>query len=82
VRRGICCSRIPAGASLVAPFEYTSLVWAFSLSFLVWGDIPKPPVFVGAGLIVIGGLLVIGGEWHRTRSAGHLSSPRAGTARP
>jgi drug/metabolite transporter (DMT)-like permease len=52
-----------APASLVAPFEYTSLVWAFCLSYLIWGDIPGVPVFLGAGLIVVSGLLVVVGEW-------------------
>jgi drug/metabolite transporter (DMT)-like permease len=52
-----------AAASLVAPFEYTSLVWAFALSYLVWGDIPRHGVFLGAGLIVASGLLVVLGEW-------------------
>jgi S-adenosylmethionine uptake transporter len=51
-----------AAASLVAPFEYSSLVWAFCLSFLIWGDIPKAQVFIGAGLIIASGLLIIFGE--------------------
>ena len=71
-----------ADASLVAPFEYTALVWAFCLSYLVWGDIPAVPVFVGASLIVLSGLLVICGEWHRGRSARRASRPRADESRP
>ena len=65
-----------ADASLVASFEYASLVWAFCLSYLVWGDIPKPPVFVGAGLIVASGLFVICGEWHGGRSGRRPHCPR------
>ena len=65
-----------ADASLVASFEYASLVWAFCLSYLVWGDIPKPPVFVGAGLIVASGLFVICGEWHGGRSGRRPYRPR------
>lgn len=51
-----------APASVLAPFEYTSLVWAFALGFLVWGDIPRPEVFYGAVLIVAAGLMVIVGQ--------------------
>lgn len=51
-----------AAASLVAPFEYTSLLWAFCLSYLIWGDIPGVPVFLGAALIIVSGLFVILGE--------------------
>lgn len=56
-----------AAASLVAPFEYTSLVWAFCLSYLIWGDIPRFQVFLGAGLIIASGLLVVFGEWQTRR---------------
>ena len=52
-----------AAASLVAPFEYVTLLWAFCLSYLIWGDIPHPAVFLGAGLIVVSGFLVMMGEW-------------------
>jgi drug/metabolite transporter (DMT)-like permease len=52
-----------APASLVAPFEYSSLLWAFALSYIVWGDIPQHGVFLGAGIIIASGLLVVFGEW-------------------
>jgi drug/metabolite transporter (DMT)-like permease len=52
-----------APASLVAPFEYTSLLSAFALSFLIWGDVPRLAVFLGAALIVASGVVVIAAEW-------------------
>ncbi|HUL08504.1 MAG TPA: DMT family transporter [Candidatus Acidoferrum sp.] len=52
-----------APASLIAPFEYTSLLAAFALSFLIWGDVPPLAVFLGAALIIASGALVIGTEW-------------------
>lgn len=58
-----------APASLVAPFEYTSLVWAFILTYLIWADMPKTAVFAGAGVIILSGLLVIFGEWWAGRRA-------------
>jgi glucose uptake protein GlcU len=48
-----------APVSLTAPLEYTALVWAFLLGFLVWGDAPRPGVFVGAALILVAGLLLL-----------------------
>ncbi len=56
-----------APASLIAPFEYTSLLSAFALSFLVWGDVPRLAVFLGAALIIGSGALVIGAEWQDGR---------------
>ncbi len=52
-----------AAASLVAPFEYVTLLWAFCLSYLIWGDVPHAAVFLGAGIIAASGLLVMVGEW-------------------
>ena len=54
-----------AAASVIAPFEYTSLVWSFVFGYLIWGDIPRMEVFVGAALIVVAGLIIIGGERFR-----------------
>lgn len=51
-----------APASVIAPFEYTSLVWAFLLGYLIWGDVPRPEVFVGAALIAAAGILIIAAQ--------------------
>jgi drug/metabolite transporter (DMT)-like permease len=48
-----------APVSLTAPLEYTALLWAFLLGFLVWGDAPRPGVFLGAALILFAGLLLL-----------------------
>jgi len=54
-----------APASVIAPFEYTSLVWAFGLGWLIWADVPRPEVFYGAALIVGAGLIIIVAERFR-----------------
>lgn len=51
-----------APVSILAPFEYTSLVWAFLLGFAIWGDIPRHNVFLGAALIFAAGVTIILGE--------------------
>lgn len=56
-----------APASVIAPFEYTSLVWAFVLGYALWSDVPRPEVVVGAVLIVGAGLLTIVGEHRRQK---------------
>ena len=48
-----------APAAAVAPFEYTNLVWAFILGYVIWHDVPGPMVFAGAGLIVLNGIGLI-----------------------
>jgi drug/metabolite transporter (DMT)-like permease len=54
-----------APASVIAPFEYTSLVWAFLLGYLIWGDVPRHEVIVGAALIFAAGLMIILSERFR-----------------
>ena len=54
-----------APASAVAPFEYVTLVWAFIWGYVVWADIPNPPVLIGAALIFISGLGLILAERRR-----------------
>jgi len=44
-----------APVSVVAPFEYTALVWAGLLGFAVFGDVPPATVWIGAALIVVSG---------------------------
>jgi drug/metabolite transporter (DMT)-like permease len=48
-----------APASLVAPFDYTSMLWALLLGYLVFQEVPSALVFLGAGIIAAAGLFVI-----------------------
>jgi drug/metabolite transporter (DMT)-like permease len=70
-----------APASLVAPFDYTSILWAFLLGYLVFGEVPASLVFVGAGIVSAAGLFVIwrerqlGLERARTMASGPPVTP-------
>src|SRR5262249_15421327 len=66
-----------APASLIAPFDYTSMLWALVLGFVVFGGLPSGHVFAGAGIITAGGLVVI---W-RERQLG-LKRVRAAASPP
>jgi drug/metabolite transporter (DMT)-like permease len=52
-------------ASVMATVEYTALVWAFLLGWMIWGDIPTPAVWLGAALIALSGLVLVLAERHR-----------------
>ncbi len=45
-------------AALVAPFQYTSLIWALILGYIVWGDLPALRSWAGAAVVVAGGLYI------------------------
>ena len=48
-----------ASASLVAPFGYTAMLWAFVFGYLMFDEVPVPLVFVGAAIVAGAGLFVI-----------------------
>ncbi len=47
-----------AEAALVAPFKYSSLLWAMAFGFLIWGDVPDAWTLLGAGLLVGSGIYI------------------------
>lgn len=53
-------------ASVMATVEYTALIWAFLLGWAIWGEIPSLPVWIGAVLIAISGIVLVMAERRRT----------------
>ena len=48
-----------AEASLIAPFDYLSLIWAVLIGYLVWGDIPTGLMLSGAAIIAVSGIFIL-----------------------
>jgi drug/metabolite transporter (DMT)-like permease len=48
-----------ASASVIAPFDYSSMLWAFVLGYALFGEVPTTFVFVGATIVAAAGLFVI-----------------------
>lgn len=46
-------------ASLIAPLEYTALVWGVGLDLLLWGVLPDAVTWAGAGIIIASGLYLL-----------------------
>jgi len=46
-------------ASLIAPFEYTALVWTIGLDLTLWGILPDNMTWLGAGIIVASGFYLL-----------------------
>jgi drug/metabolite transporter (DMT)-like permease len=53
-----------ADASVVAPFEYVSMLMALGVGFAVFGEVPSGVVLLGAGIVVLAGILII---WRERR---------------
>jgi drug/metabolite transporter (DMT)-like permease len=48
-----------ASASVVAPFDYTSMIWALILGYAMFGEAPTPMIVAGSAIIAASGLFVI-----------------------
>jgi drug/metabolite transporter (DMT)-like permease len=46
-------------ASLVAPLDYTTMIWAFVLGYVLFGELPTLYVYAGAVIVAGSGLFVI-----------------------
>jgi drug/metabolite transporter (DMT)-like permease len=45
--------------SLLAPLDYSGLVWAGMLGFIVWADVPTPAVLAGSVIIISAGIYIV-----------------------
>ena len=55
--------------SFVAPFRYTSLLWALILGWLIFGDWPQTITLIGAAIVVASGLFTLYREAQVSRRA-------------
>jgi drug/metabolite transporter (DMT)-like permease len=58
-----------APVGVVAPFDYTQLIWATGLGFLIWGELPHAVTLVGAGVVAASGIYILHREIVRLRRA-------------
>ena len=46
-------------ASLIAPFEYSTMLWAVGIGWFVFGDWPVNAVLIGSAIVIASGIYVI-----------------------
>jgi drug/metabolite transporter (DMT)-like permease len=51
-----------APASVVAPFEYTALLWGVVLDLVIWGVLPRSTTLMGSAVVIGAGLYLISRE--------------------
>jgi len=59
-----------APASVTASFEYTSLLFAITLGWLIFDDVPGINTLVGGAMVVAAGLFIL---WRESRAGGPVS---------
>lgn len=55
--------------SLLAPFDYAAMVWAVTLGYFVLGEVPKPLVLAGAGVVIAAGIFIVWRERNLHRAS-------------
>lgn len=48
-----------ADASLVAPFDYTSMLLALLIGYFIFDEVPTGTMLIGAGIVIAAGVLII-----------------------
>lgn len=48
-----------AGPSMLAPFDYASMIFAVLIGWIVFNELPTQVMLIGAGLVIAGGALII-----------------------
>jgi drug/metabolite transporter (DMT)-like permease len=48
-----------ADASLIAPFEYSSMLLALGVGYIIFDEIPSTTMLVGAAIIITAGIAII-----------------------
>lgn len=56
-----------APAPVVAPFDYTALLWATLLGWALWGEVPDAVTYVGGAIIILSGIFIV---WRESRLEG------------
>jgi drug/metabolite transporter (DMT)-like permease len=64
-----------APASSVVPYQYSMIIWAVMLGYLVFGDVPSAATLIGAAIIVAAGFYIFLREQALGRSKTVVSPP-------
>lgn len=51
-----------APVSVLAPFQYTLLLWGIVFGVTIFGDMPNGPLLIGSAIIVVAGLFLVRSE--------------------
>jgi len=57
-----------ATASVIAPMQYSQILWAGFFGFILFDENINLPFIIGAGLIILSGLYIVRREWRQNRS--------------
>lgn len=56
-----------APVGVVAPFDYSQLLWAGLIGYLIWGELPRSTTLAGAAVVAASGVYILYRELRRFR---------------
>ncbi len=69
-----------APAAVVAPFDYSSIIWASVFGWIVWRESPEPAVWIGAAIVAGAGAYITRREMALGRNARAAATASKATA--
>jgi len=68
-----------APAAVVAPFDYTALLWATLFGWLLWEEIPDSATYLGAAIIIASGIYIV---WRERQLDGDATASKTVSTGP
>lgn len=69
-----------APAAVIAPFDYSVLVWGVIIGWVVFHDIPTPNVWIGAAMLIASGLYILHRETRKPKPVQPVPGPLGPTS--
>jgi len=69
-----------APAAVIAPFDYSVLIWGVILGWVIWQDIPAPNVWAGATILIASGLYILHRETRKPKPVQPVPGPMGPTS--
>ena len=69
-----------APAAVIAPFDYTVLIWGVIFGWVIWRDIPAPNVWAGAAILIASGLYILHRETRMPKPVQPVPGPLGPTS--
>ena len=64
---------------MLAPFDYSSMIFATLIGWVIFSEVPTPAILIGAALVIAGGVLII---WRERQLGMDRSTSKSITAPP
>ena len=64
-----------AEASVVVPYQYSTIFWAIVLGYIFFGDVPSVAMLTGAGIIIAAGIYIFIREQQMAKAAAFAHPP-------